>query len=106
MNNIVFGQNIVAIQNPMLLKAQSMGFKAPPKAKEPLKVAGRLASFIDTWKVLTGDVWVLNTIAGYQIPFKGEPEQARKPPEAVFSEEQTTSRKFNLCYRKVPSSHR
>ena len=43
------------IQYPILLKAQSMGFKSPPKAREPLKVAGRLAQFIDTWKVLTGD---------------------------------------------------
>lgn len=74
----------------MLLKAQSMGFKVPPKVKEPLKVAGRLASFIDTWKVLTGDIWVLNTIVGYQIPFKGEPQQAQRPPEPVFSEEHTT----------------
>ena len=67
-----------------------MGFKVPPKVKEPLKVAGRLASFIDTWKVLTGDIWVLNTIVGYQIPFKGEPQQAQRPPEPVFSEEHTT----------------
>ena len=32
-----------------------MGFKAPPKTKEPLRMAGRLAYFIDIWKVLTGD---------------------------------------------------
>ena len=39
-------------------------------------VAGRLASFADTWKVLTEDLWVLNTIEGYQIPFKEVPVQA------------------------------
>lgn len=82
----------------MLLKAQSMGFIVPPKVKEPLKVAGRLASFIDTWKVLTGDIWVLNTIVGYQIPFKGEPQQAQRPPEPVFSEEHTT-----LLWKEVQS---
>ena len=82
----------------MLLKAQSMGFIVPPKVKEPLKVAGRLASFIDAWKVLTGDIWVLNTIVGYQIPFKGEPQQAQRPPEPVFSEEHTT-----LLWKEVQS---
>ena len=49
---------MIKIQNPILLKAQGMGFKAPPKAKESLfiiRVAGRLAYFINIWKVLTGD---------------------------------------------------
>ena len=41
--------------NPMLLKAQSMGFISPPKAMESLMVVGRLVSFIDAWKVLTRD---------------------------------------------------
>lgn len=65
-----------------------MGFKAPPKAREPLRVAGRLAYFIDTWKVLTGDPWVLDAIVGYQIPFKAEPSQVPRPPEGMFSKEQ------------------
>ena len=54
----------VTIQNPILLKAQGMGFKASPKAKEPWKAAGWLAYIIDTCP------WVLNTIVWYQIPFK------------------------------------
>ena len=72
----------------MWLKAQSMGFISPPKAMESLMVAGRLASFIDAWKVLTRDFWVLETIKGYQIPFKGMPVQAQRPPKAKFSKEQ------------------
>ena len=40
-------------------------------------VAGRLASFINTWKVLTKDLWVLDTIKGYQMPFKDMPLQAQ-----------------------------
>ena len=69
-------------------KAQSMGVKSPPKVMESLMVTKRLASFVDAWKVLTGDLWVLDTIVGYQIPFKGVPVQAQKPPEARFSKEQ------------------
>ena len=30
-------------------------------------VAGRLASFLDNWNVLTGDTWLLHAIEGYQI---------------------------------------
>ena len=50
-------------------------------------VAGRLASFLDTWKVLTRDTWVLNAIEGYQIPFVGAPSQLKIPQEGVFSQE-------------------
>ena len=52
----------------MLVKVREMGFRVPPKAKAPIKVVGRLASFVDTWKVLTKDTWVLDAIQGYQIP--------------------------------------
>jgi len=62
-----------------------MGFLVPPKAKEPFVVAGRLASFIDTWKVLTGDLWILSAIEGYQIPFVGIPTQLQIPQEGMFS---------------------
>ena len=42
----------------MLVKAKGMGFVMPPMAKMPLMVAGRLANFINSWKVLTNDSWV------------------------------------------------
>jgi len=45
------------------LKVLGMGFVVvPPKAKEPFVVTGRLASSLDTWKVLTGDTLVLHAI--------------------------------------------
>ena len=44
------------VQNITLLKAQSMEFKSPPKARESLKVTGRLTYFIDTCKVLTREL--------------------------------------------------
>jgi len=68
----------------MLVKVREMGFRVPPKAKAPLKVAGRLASFVDT---LTKDIWVLDAIQGYQIPFVGRPFQTQKEQAALMQEE-------------------
>ena len=45
----------------MLLKAQKMGL-LPQKEVQPLSVAGRLGHFVDTWKVLTNDPWVLQAV--------------------------------------------
>ena len=65
-----------------------MGFKRPPEKMESVKVAGRLAYLVDTWKVLTKDAWVLNTVQGYQIPLTGKPLQHQRPSESIFSKEQ------------------
>ena len=46
------------------------GSKVHQKTMESLIVAGRLASFVNAWKVLTGDLRVLDTVVGNQIPFK------------------------------------
>jgi len=48
--------------NLMLFTAKEIGFVVPPRAKVPSEVEGRLASFVDTWKVLTKDTWVLDAI--------------------------------------------
>ena len=52
-------------------------------------MTGRLAQFFDTWKVLTRDTWVLNTIKGYAIPLKGKPFQNQRPLQGVFLKDQT-----------------
>ena len=88
-----------------VVKSAKHGVQSSTKGKGAFE-GGRKVGFLH--QHLTGDAWVLNTIAGYQIPFKGEPEQARRPPEAVFSQRNKQlyyGRKFSLCYRKVPSSH-
>ena len=41
------------VQNIYFTESANMEFKNPPKAKESLKVTGRLTYFIDTCKVLT-----------------------------------------------------
>lgn len=37
------------------------------------KVAGRLAFFVNIWSTITGDSMILEAIAGYKIPFRGNP---------------------------------
>jgi len=56
----------------MLVKAKGMDVTLPPKAEIPLMVAGRLARFINAWKVLTKDSWVLEAIKAFKIPFVGQ----------------------------------
>ena len=77
----------------MLVKAKGMGFTCPPKAKIPLMVAGRLAHFVNAWKVLTKDSWVLEAIKAFQIPFVGQPIQERKPRVPSFPADQLTQMK-------------
>ena len=50
--------------------------------------AGRLRDHLHTWKVLTKDPWVLNTVRGYQIDFLSEPHQRVKPHTPHYSVEQ------------------
>jgi len=69
----------------MLLTAKEIGFVVPPRAKVPSEVEGRLASFVDTWKVLTKDTWVLDAI---QYLFWGSLTNLADPKK-VFSQEQT-----------------
>ena len=70
------------VKNPMLLKAQAMGL-SPPEVTSPL-VAGRLGMFIDSWKVLTGDFWVLQAVKGFKIPFVSLPSQDTMPTKVYF----------------------
>ena len=50
----------------MLFKAKGMGFILPTQAELPLKEAGRLAHFINTWKVLTKDSQVLQAVKAFR----------------------------------------
>lgn len=57
--------------------------------QQPLmKVAGKLALFIDTWRLLTSNFWVIETIKAFQIPFVSIPTQSTRPPMPVFPAEQ------------------
>jgi len=56
MSNVVLMPQPIHIVNLMLVKAVGMDFILPLKAEVP---AGRLAHFVNTWKVLTKDSWVI-----------------------------------------------
>ena len=71
----------------MLLKAQRMGL-LPQKEAQPLRVAGRLGQFLDTWKVLTSGHWVLQAVKDFKIPFVSLPSQDMIPIQPVFPPEQ------------------
>ena len=53
----------------------------PQKKVQPFRVAGRLrmGHFVETWKVLTNDPWVLKAIKGFSIPFVSLPCQSTLP---------------------------
>ena len=73
----------------MLDKAKGMGFVLSPLTEVSLMVAGRLAKFVNTWKVLlTQDSWVLQTVKGFQIPSVGQPVQHQRPAIPCFPLEQ------------------
>ena len=74
------------IVNPILFKAQRMGF-LPPEVTPPI-VAGMLGQFANNWKVLTSNLWVLKTVKGFRIPFTSLPSQTTQPAELVFPSEQ------------------
>ena len=72
----------------MLDKAKGMGFVLSPLTEVSLMVAGRLAKFVNIWKVLTQDSWVLQTVKGFQIPSVGQPVQHQRPAIPCFPLEQ------------------
>ena len=60
----------------------------------PEITTGRLVHFLNNWRVITQDNWVLQTISGYKIPFTSNPRQwrpritrARTPKQTHLMEE-------------------
>ena len=58
----------------LITQMAHMGVR-PVVQTDNLPPAGRLKSHISTWKVITGDPWVLNTVRGYQVDFLAKPHQ-------------------------------
>jgi hypothetical protein len=50
-----------------------------------IPLAGRLKFFLANWQAMTRDVWVLNCVQGYTIPFSDTPCQLRTPSNAVHN---------------------
>ena len=59
-----------------------------PILADHLPLAGRLQGLISTWKVITSDLWVVNTVRGYRIDFLSEPQQSVRPHTPQYPAEQ------------------
>lgn len=46
-------------------------------------IAGRLALFVDNWKCITNDPWVIETIRGYNLVFEKRPGRQRYQPSPI-----------------------
>ena len=62
----------------------------PAEQVKSLPQAGKLKYFVQAWKDLTQDPWVLETIQGYRIPFREQPP-IKQIPSFVFSEKEKTA---------------
>ena len=52
------------------------------------KLAEQLQHFLENWKVITKDCWILNMLLGYNIDFLEEPYQHCMPHTPHYSPEQ------------------
>ena len=50
--------------------------------------AGNLANFVENWRQITSDPWILQYIEGYHLEFESEPCQLVLPLQANFSKSQ------------------
>ena len=71
------------------LTNQLMQVGIVPTAADNLPPAGRLKGHINTWKVITNDPWVLNTVRGYRVDFLSKPQQRVLPHAPQYSVEQS-----------------
>ena len=55
--------------------------------KHGIPLAGRLRYFLQNWRIITQDQWVLEAVQGYRIPFTREPQQPVPPRQIVLSQE-------------------
>ena len=55
---------------------------------ENLQTAGRLRFFLENWKKLTNDPFILKVVQGYQIPLLSEPTQFSSPSEVQMKQEE------------------
>ena len=53
------------------------------------QLAGNIINHLDNWKALTSDIWILNCVTGYEIPFICQPLQTFTPTPFRMSLEET-----------------
>ena len=65
-------------------------FTGPQTAQLSLCVARKLNYFINNWKAIITDKWVLDCVQGFQIPFYSLPNQEHRPNPPISSAEQSS----------------
>ena len=65
--------------------------------------AGEVALSFGRRKAITSDIWILDTIAGYQIELVSEPVKHSfpKPTEFINKERKSVEAEINSCVRKL-----
>ena len=51
--------------------------------------AGRIRWFIQNWRLITQDQWVLEMVQGFRLPLLQTPVQSKPPPEIHLAADQT-----------------
>ena len=74
------------LNNTLLNQLVSRGITPLKGENQP---AGRLVHYLENWKILTKDQWVLNTVQGYQLELLEEPTQRVAPHPPQYSVEQS-----------------
>ena len=61
--------------------------------------SGRLVHFLDNWKTITQDNWVLQTVVGYKIPFVAPPRQLR--PRVTTTRSSIQTKRLNTAIQTL-----
>lgn len=61
--------------------------------------SGRLVHFLDNWKTITQDNWVLQTVVGYKIPFVAPPRQWR--PRVTTTRSSIQTKRMNTAIQTL-----
>lgn len=56
-----------------------------------MSCTGNLANYVDQWKQITSDPWIIETIQGYRLEFVSQPRQDVFPIPPRFDDEQKTA---------------
>jgi hypothetical protein len=64
-------------------------------------VGGRIKHFLQNWRILTRDPWILETVSGYQLELRGSPSQELRPPRPVLDTEKDKALDIELEKLKV-----
>lgn len=68
-----------------------------PQSDSSKKVGGRLKFYLDNWREITNDKYILGIVSGLSIPFKSEPVQNFNSKEISFNSAEARSVSAEIC---------